>query len=162
MVTPIQAAKSKISGIVSAIKSFFSNMHLSIPKIHLPAMPHFHITGGFNLKTHSVPHLSVEWKAKGGIMTSPTIFGAAGGKLQGGGEAGNEAILPLNKKNLSVIGNQIADATTEKVENSNTTYLNLNMTNNIASPADTDYMMDKLDRYLGNIGIKKNFGIRGV
>lgn len=29
-------------------------------------------------------------------MTAPTIFGAAGGSLLGGGEAGDEAILPLS------------------------------------------------------------------
>lgn len=29
-------------------------------------------------------------------MTKPTIFGASGGKLLGGGEAGDEAILPLS------------------------------------------------------------------
>ena len=29
-------------------------------------------------------------------MKNPTIFGMYGGKLQGGGEAGDEAILPLD------------------------------------------------------------------
>ena len=42
-----------------------------------------------------IPKLGLEWNAKGGIMTRPTAFGYANGKIQMGGEAGAEAILPL-------------------------------------------------------------------
>ena len=42
-----------------------------------------------------IPKLELEWNAKGGIMTRPTAFGYANGKVQMGGEAGAEAILPL-------------------------------------------------------------------
>lgn len=42
-----------------------------------------------------IPKLGLEWNAKGGIMTRPTAFGYANGKVQMGGEAGAEAILPL-------------------------------------------------------------------
>lgn len=42
-----------------------------------------------------IPKLGLEWNAKGGIMTRPTVFGYANGKVQMGGEAGAEAILPL-------------------------------------------------------------------
>ena len=42
-----------------------------------------------------IPKLGFEWNAKGGIMTRPTAFGYANGKVQMGGEAGAEAILPL-------------------------------------------------------------------
>lgn len=42
-----------------------------------------------------IPKLGLEWNAKGSIMTRPTAFGYANGKVQMGGEAGAEAILPL-------------------------------------------------------------------
>ena len=40
----------------------------------------------------------MQWRAKGGIFTRPTIFGMSNGQLQGAGEAGREAVLPLNKR----------------------------------------------------------------
>lgn len=42
-----------------------------------------------------IPKLGLEWNEKGGIMTRPTAFEYANGKVQMGGEAGAEAILPL-------------------------------------------------------------------
>ena len=57
-----------------------------------------------------VPKIGVDWYAKGGIMTKPTAFGIRNGRIQGGGEKDNEAILPLNQKNLSGIGQGIVDA----------------------------------------------------
>lgn len=41
-------------------------------------------------------------------MTKPTIFGMNGNNLMVGGEAGNEAVLPLNDKTLGAIGRGIA------------------------------------------------------
>ena len=43
-----------------------------------------------------LPHFDVSWHAKGALLTKPTIFGFAGGKFQGGGEAGPEAVLPVS------------------------------------------------------------------
>ncbi|MDO8161734.1 phage tail tape measure protein, partial [Bacillus toyonensis] len=54
--------------------------------------------------------IGVKWNAKGGIFTRPTIFGMNGGQLQGAGEAGREAVLPLNKKTLGDIGAGIVAA----------------------------------------------------
>ena len=93
ILTPIENAKSKIKGIVDSIKGFFSNMKISLPHIKLP---HFKVTGELSLNPPSVPKLSIEWYKEGGIMTQPTIFGAAGNTLLAGGEAGAEAVLPLS------------------------------------------------------------------
>ena len=41
-------------------------------------------------------------------MTKPTIFGANGNSLMVGGEAGNEAVLPLNDQTLCAIGRGIS------------------------------------------------------
>ncbi|WP_018664622.1 phage tail tape measure protein [Heyndrickxia acidiproducens] len=110
IVAPIESAKNKISGIISRIKGFFSGLHLKIPKISLPPMPHFNISGKFSLKPPSVPKISVDWRAKGAIFTEPTIFGVNNGRLQGAGEAGPEAALPLNDETLGAIGKGIADS----------------------------------------------------
>lgn len=54
--------------------------------------------------------MKVRWFARGGILTKPTVFGMNGNTLMAGGEAGNEAVLPLNQKTLGMIGRGIAEA----------------------------------------------------
>lgn len=88
----LTAVADFVKGIIDKIRSFFS-LEIPTPKIKLP---HFSISGEFSIAPPSVPSLSIDWYAKGGVMTKPTIFGASGGKLLGGGEAGDEAILPLS------------------------------------------------------------------
>lgn len=88
----MDAVSNLVNGAIERIKGFF-NVELPTPRIK---MPHISISGEFSIAPPSVPSFSVEWFAKGGVMTEPTIFGASGGKLLGGGEAGDEAILPLS------------------------------------------------------------------
>lgn len=87
------AIKSFLSGVVSWMKNIF-NFEWKLPKIKLP---HFKISGSFSLNPPSVPSFDVDWYRKamngGMILNSPTIFGAADGKLLGGGEAGAEAVV---------------------------------------------------------------------
>lgn len=106
----LEAAKQTVQNGLNAIKNFFSGCQLSLPKIKLP---HFSISGSFSLSPPSIPKIGVEWYKDGGILTGPTIFGANGGSLLGGGEAGKEAVLPLselwsNMKSVvaGVVGNQ--------------------------------------------------------
>ena len=92
MTSPIRSAKTAISTVLSSIKNLF-NFSWSLPKIKLP-----HFTWDWSdLGFIKIPHISVEWyrKAMGGgmILDSPTIFGAAGGKLLGAGEAGSETVV---------------------------------------------------------------------
>ncbi|EMF0076552.1 phage tail tape measure protein [Enterococcus hirae] len=86
---------------LNAIKKLFKFLKLKIPKIELPPMPHFSLKWSSNKifgKKISYPSgIDVKWFADGGILTKPTIFGASGNKLLGGGEAGKEAIAPLDK-----------------------------------------------------------------
>ena len=86
-------AKTIVSNALNNIKSFFSNCHLSLPKIKLP---HIKISGKLSINPPSVPKFSVSYYADGGIMMKPTLFGINGNKAMVGGEAGPEAILPLN------------------------------------------------------------------
>lgn len=95
--TPIEAAKDIVSGIIDKIKGFF-NFKLKFPDISIPhiPMPHFSMSGSFNPLKGQIPKIGVDWYAKGGILTKPTIFGQNGGSLMGGGEAGKEAVAPLS------------------------------------------------------------------
>lgn len=103
----INGAYNVVSSAIEAIKGLF-NFQISWP--HIP-LPHFSISGSPNpldWLSGGLPSIGIEWYAKGGIMTKPTIFGQNGNNLMVGGEAGNEAILPLNDRTLSGIGRGIA------------------------------------------------------
>lgn len=108
---PIQSAKNVVSGIVDSIKRLF-NFRLKFPSIDIPhiPLPHFSLSGSFNPLKGKIPHIGVNWYAKGGIFNKPTMFAAPGG-FNGVGEAGPEAALPLNAKTLGGIGKGIAEAT---------------------------------------------------
>lgn len=90
----LDAAKEIVNNAIEAIKGFF-DFEWSLPHITLP---HFSIVGSFSLSPLSVPHLSVEWYKEGGVLTDPTAFGINpnNGKLMVGGEAGAEAIAPVD------------------------------------------------------------------
>lgn len=93
---PIGTARDFIKKTVDKIKGFFK-FKISWP--HVP-VPKFNISpSGWkigDLLKGSIPKLSIGWHAKGGIMTRPTMFGMSGNTAHVGGEAGDEAILPLN------------------------------------------------------------------
>ncbi|PVE16847.1 phage tail tape measure protein [Clostridium perfringens] len=92
--TPIRVATEFVGRQVQKIKNFFSGLHIQLPHIKLP---HFKLSGEFSLMPPSVPHLGVDWYAEGGILTKPTMFGMRNGRPQVGGEAGPEAVLPIEK-----------------------------------------------------------------
>ncbi|MBJ8070539.1 DUF2207 domain-containing protein [Bacillus cereus] len=112
IVDPIKDAVDSIEKFIGKIKGFFSDLKLKIPKPEMPKLPHFSLTTDTKTimgKEVKYPTgFDVQWRAKGGIFTKPTIFGMNGGNLQGAGEAGPEAVLPLNKKTLGAIGEGIA------------------------------------------------------
>lgn len=104
----IDGAKNAVSNAIQAIKNLF-NFNISWP--HIP-LPHFYVSGSANpldWLSQGVPSIGIEWYAKGGIMTKPTLFGMNGNRAMVGGEAGAEAILPLNKSTLGAIGQSIAN-----------------------------------------------------
>lgn len=93
----------------NAIKSFINGFK----SLHIPT-PHFNIGSetksvlGISIK---VPKFNgISWYAKGGILLNPQIFGYGNGSLLGGGEAGKEAMLPLeNRRSMSMIADAITD-----------------------------------------------------
>lgn len=87
IVTPIQNAIDKVKGIIQKIKGFFP-IHIGKVMSGIK-LPHFKLTGKFSLKDLTVPKLSVDWYKTGGIFDSPSVIGV--------GEAGSEAVVPLDK-----------------------------------------------------------------
>lgn len=87
----MSAARDAVGNAISALKSKF-NFSWSLPHLKLP---HVSISGSFSIAPPSVPHFGISWYKDGGILTRPTIFGAAGNNLLAGGEAGAEAVVPL-------------------------------------------------------------------
>jgi hypothetical protein len=88
---PIEKAKEKVKGIMNKIKGIFP---LHIGRIFSGlSLPHISVSGGqapFGIGGKgSLPHFSVSWYAKGGIFDQPTLAGV--------GEAGPEAVIPLDK-----------------------------------------------------------------
>lgn len=84
---------------IDTLLSFF-DFDWELPRLKLP---HFSVSGGFSLDptNFQLPRISVDWYKK--AMDTPymledaTIFGAAGGKLLGAGEAGSEIVIGTNK-----------------------------------------------------------------
>ena len=87
---PIQAAVALIRAAINKIKSIINNAHLKLPKFKLP---HFKIKGGklpWGIGGKGTPpSISVDWYAQGGIFNRATLAGI--------GEAGPEAVVPLDR-----------------------------------------------------------------
>ena len=84
---PIQTAKDTVKGIIDKIKSYFP-FHIGKIMSGLK-LPHFKISGKFSLNPPSTPKIGVSWYKTGGIFDAPSVIGV--------GEAGPEAVVPLDK-----------------------------------------------------------------
>lgn len=94
---PIETAKETVRLAIESIKGFFANMKVKIP------MPHFNFTTATaNVAGVSIPYpkFDVDWYKTGGFFDKASIVGL--------GEAGKEAILPLeNKRYMSPFADAI-------------------------------------------------------
>ena len=92
------AAQGVDTALLSMERSFsdtvakIEKQRWTLPK---PKIPEFGISGEFSLHPPKAPKVTVSWNAQGGIFASPMVIPAMDGSLQGFGEAGQEAILPL-------------------------------------------------------------------
>ena len=140
-------ARDFIHRAIERIKSFL-NFKWEFPKLKLP---HFSIVGKFSLNPPQVPHLGVEWYKKAMdnamLLSGPTIFGAAGGKLLGGGEAGTEVVAGADKL-MAMIKSSIADvlATSHNMVSSMTSTMGGGSAASTDNTGDTIIAM--LSRYL--------------
>lgn len=96
----LEELKSKVTSAVNKIKSAF-DFNWKLPQLKLPHLkvewdPVSNTLANF-FGVNAFPRLSVSWFARGGILSGAQIFGALGGNLLGGGEAGKEAVLPLER-----------------------------------------------------------------
>lgn len=108
IMNPVNAARDAVKRAIDTIKGYFTNMKLSLPKIKTPkfSLKNWSINPADWLK--AMPSIGVTWNAKGALFTRPTVFNTPMG-LQGFGEAGPEAALPLTDRVLGTIGQQIAN-----------------------------------------------------
>lgn len=102
---PVNRAKEAVKTAIDKIKGFF-DFSWSLPSLKMPKIS---ISGEFSLKPLSVPSFGISWHKDGGIFEKATLFDTASG-MHGVGEAGPEAIIPLNRETLGGIGQGIASA----------------------------------------------------
>lgn len=88
----MESAQKAVKKAIDKIKGFF-DFKWSLPKLKMPSIG---VKGKFSIDPPSVPKFSIKWNAEGGVLTRPTIFGMAGNTFLGGGEAGKEAIAPID------------------------------------------------------------------
>ena len=93
----IEGARTAVSNAIKKIKGFFP---LSIGKIFSNLkIPKITVSGGkapFGIAGKGkLPSFNVKWNAQGAVLDKPTIFGMSGNTLLGGGEAGKEAVAPI-------------------------------------------------------------------
>ena len=162
--------KSVVKTAIDKIKSLF-NFEVKLPHIKLP---HFSIKpSGWqigDLLDGEIPSLGIEWYAKamddGMILDSPTIFGAANGKLLGAGEAGSETIV--GTKSLM---NMIQQAVDNNSNRSNVLLEEMVSLLQIVSKNQSKYLMldkdtligaisDDIDMALGNTTALRLRGVR--
>ena len=105
LINKFENMRSALSGIVDRIKNLF-NFQFQLPQLRLPHIKVQWQDAGalaqfFGLT--KIPHLSVSWYARGGIVDGATLIGA--------GEAGKEAIVPLERNTqwVTMVANELAD-----------------------------------------------------
>ena len=103
IMNPINAAKNAVLKALSSIKSAFSGLKLKLPKISVPK---------FRIKNWSMnpknwikapPYIDIDWNARGAFFDQATA-------LQGLGEKGTEAIIPIqNRRFMQPFSQAIAE-----------------------------------------------------
>ena len=96
----------KVTGVWDSVKNVADKVknafkfNWQLPSLKLPHIQVDWVEAGGVLSKFlgisHIPNLSVKWFAQGGILDGAQLFGRAGSTLLGGGEAGREAVLPLD------------------------------------------------------------------
>ena len=89
--------QTKAQAAAQAVKSAFENMTITIPKPRIPVISVSTSSVSYGEGgSVNIPQFSVNWNALGGIFDTPTVLNTPTNGLQGVGEAGPEAVLPLD------------------------------------------------------------------
>lgn len=93
---------SNVQNKMNQLRSAVNNARLEATvRVSVGKLPHFRMNGKFDAESGQVPTISVDWYKRGGVFTSPSIIGV--------GEAGNEAVLPLNSRTYGEIADGISN-----------------------------------------------------
>lgn len=163
-------AKGVVQKAIDKIKGFM-DFEWKLPDIKLP---HFKITPKdwkfSDLLEGETPYLSIEWYKNGGIMNKPTMFGfnPASGSAMVGGEAGAEAIAPIDKlqqyvsdavaANNAIIADAFNDGVVRIIDFLQRNNNNTNMRVVLDSGTLVGELAPALDSKLGNMVNKRNRG----
>lgn len=113
MRSALDKASAAVKKVIDKIKGFF-DFDFKMPKIKTPK---FSITpSGWkigDLLKGSIPKLGITWNARGGVFEKPTIM-SYGNSLQGLGENGAEAVVPL--ENNTEWLTKIADMLSQRMD----------------------------------------------
>lgn len=110
----VQGLWDGITNIWTKLKTWW-NQNIHFPKIKLPHFKITYDTTGFGADAFQffglagTPSIGIDWYAKGGLFDSPSLIGV--------GEAGPEAVMPLNEKVFSEIAKGITENQQDKLEN---------------------------------------------
>ena len=107
----LTAAKDRVKELIDKIKEFFQ-FKWELPQIQLPHLTvSWEAVDGNNpiaklFGIGSIPHFGIQWYAKGGIIDGATLIGA--------GEAGKEAVVPLERNTewIGMVARGIVDSLT--------------------------------------------------
>ena len=138
---------SKVEFMRDTIEGIFAKMNIKIPHIKLP---HFKVSGSFSINPPKTPSFSVEWYSKAmqnGIrLNSPTLFGAIGNKLLGGGEAGPEWIVGENSL-MGMVSNAVR-AGMGYINGGNTVSIGDTIININGAGADAEEIAEQVDEII--------------
>lgn len=112
--SPIEKARDTVLGIIDRIKSAFSNLKITIPK---PKLPHIDVNWksfGVGDAKIKIPDFDISWFKTGGIADRAMLYGV--------GEAGKEAIIPLdNPTYMNPFADAVYKRIADNIKASNTT-----------------------------------------
>ena len=131
-------AADAVQAACKKIRKSINNMKLKIPRVEVGKLPELTFKAGKKSKTEVTLTSKVDWYRKGGIFDSASLIGV--------GEAGSEAVLPLNKKTLGAIGDGIADSSDNRQQN---IVINLNY----SADADANQMVADIARGLRRMNL---------
>lgn len=98
---------NSLGGMYGIGRNAITNFRNGFQSVHIP-MPRFSVSStrySWGSSSFSVPKFNLKWYKKGGLFDMPSVIGV--------GEAGKEAVLPLeNKRTMSMIADSIMSNST--------------------------------------------------